>query len=354
MIKIISLVPNLINKIPNNLFLWLAVLIFGAANAVTRKLTEIGAENFVGQRNPISFCNVLFVGNLCALLMLIAVYRRQLNMSNFRQISSKSWLSMSAAAILSGAIGPGLVFAALATTMVTNVVLVGRIETPLGLALAMWILNTRVHKWTILGAMISFLGVFVTVLLQGFWENMTTNNSAFITIGTGEIMTIIAAIASAIANIISQSNLQQIPLGLFSVFRTTLATIVFFLIAIILHGPEHFMDVFSPFLWQWMLIYGGVIVVLGQLSWFNGLKTATASDISLASSFTPIAGVLTAYFILQEVPTAAQYIGGAIILLGIFLNQIGIQAQNTRKNSKYAQTNRNIAEIKDECGFKGM
>lgn len=56
--------------------LWLAISIFGATNSVTRQLTAIGARNFQGDRNPISLCNVLFVSALCALLVLLIIYRQ--------------------------------------------------------------------------------------------------------------------------------------------------------------------------------------------------------------------------------------------------------------------------------------
>ena len=348
--RIINQASNFLAETPGKIYLWIAVLIFGAANAITRQLTNIGAQNLIHGRNPISSCNVLFSGNICAFLLLIAVYRRQLTISNFKQISTQNWLSMSVVAILSGAVAPGLIFEALSRTMVTNVVLIGRVETPLALVLSILFLRTRVDIWTITGAIVSLLGVFVTVILQGMWENMMSPEN-FISVGVGEIMTAVAALALAIATIISQAKLQQIPLGIFSVFRTAIATVVFFVAAIYFFSPQHFMDIFSPFLWQWMLIYSAVIVVLGQLAWFTGLKNSTPSDVSLVSSFTPVAGILAAYLILGEAPTLAQYIGGGIVLCGIFLNQFGIQRQSKLQVNNSEEV---LLEVIDKPGFKGM
>ena len=84
------------------------------------------------------------------------------------------------------------------------------------------------------------------------------------------------------------------------------------------------MDVFSPFLWKWMRVYGAVIVVLGQLFWLKGLRATTVSESSLAGSFTPVVSILAAYLVLGEVPTLAQYIGGSVIIFGIFLTQVGV------------------------------
>jgi len=303
-------------------YLLLAIAIFGAANAVTRKLTDIGAENLIDGRNPISFCNVLFVGNLCALGLMILIHQKQWRLPVLRQISLGQWLVLTVIAVLSSALVPTLIFTALSLTEVNNVILIGQIDTPLVLALAVLLLGERVNGWVIAGAVLAFVGVALTVLLQPAPAAEATTAMA---IGRGELLTLIAAILKAIANLISKLSLQHIPLGIFNVYRMALGTVVFFVATSMLYGVEHFMDVTSPFLWQWMLFYGAVIVVGGQLAWFQGLRQSNASEVSLATAFNPIAGVLAAYLILGDAPTLAQYIGGAVILVGIACNQIGVQ-----------------------------
>ena len=159
------------------------------------------------------------------------------------------------------------------------------------------------------------------------------------------------AVFSAIANIISQVSLKNVPLGLFNVVRTAFGTVIFFAIASSLFGIEHFMDVSSPFLWKWMICYGTVIVVIGQLSWFAGLKRSNASEVSLANFFNPIAGVLAAFFIIGETPTAAQYMGGLVILGGIILNQIVIVKQNKLPSKTNVPSSE---KLNSSPGFKGV
>ncbi|MBW4510661.1 MAG: DMT family transporter [Scytonematopsis contorta HA4267-MV1] len=339
-------------KIPGQVYLWLAILIFGASNSVTRKLTEIGANNFVAGRNPVSLCNVLFVGNICALLVLIIVYREQCKISRLRQLSRNRWFYMTIAAILAGGIAPAFVFQALDLTMVNNVVLVGRLEPPLFLALCVWLLGEQVNFWEVLGAFVSFIGVILTIFLQPSLQEMMVMGFM---VGKGEILTAVAAVASAISAIIVKAKLSQIPLGLYSIFRTSIGTVIFFVLAIVLYGSHHFMDAFSPFLWKWMLIYGPVIVVVGQSFWLTGLRASTVSQASLVGSFTPIAGIVTAYLILGEAPTLAQYIGGSMILIGVFISQVGIWRKQSRqdKNSQVNSTGE-IQEVENKIGFKGM
>jgi drug/metabolite transporter (DMT)-like permease len=334
-------ITALISQLPGRAYLLIATLIFGAANAVTRQLHELGAQHPVEGRNPISFCNSLFVGNLCALIALILIYHREWNVQTLRQITWKDWVSLSIVAILGGALAPALIFTALDLTTVNNVVLIGRIEPPIVLALSVWLLRAKVNVWVVAGAIAAFVGVVLTILLQ----------QVGISLGGGEVMTAIAALALAVSAIISKVQLSRIPLGIFSTFRMFVGTIVFFVVVLKLYGPVHFIDVFSPFLWQWMLIYSAVIVVGGQLSWFMGLKQSTASEVSLANSFSPIAGVLGAYLILGEAPNTAQYVGGSLILIGIILGQIGISRMSTRAASTMMPT---AIAMDMEVGFKGV
>ncbi|MGB3536271.1 MAG: DMT family transporter [Microcoleaceae cyanobacterium] len=338
-----------IPQLSGRVYLLLAILIFGAANAVTRKLTQLGAENLINGRNPISFCNVLFVGNLCALILLSIIYYRQWQPNILNKITWKNWLIMSFVAILGAAIVPTLIFIALSLTTVNNVVLIGQIDTPIVLALSVWLLGERVNPWVISGAIVSFVGVALTVLLQPPGSDMMAMNMG-IEIGWGALLTVMGAILKAVSNLISKVSLRQIPLGIFSVFRMFVGTVFFFVTVMILYGPSHLMDVTAPFLWQWMLIYAAVIVVGGQLFWFSGLKQSTASEVSLATAFNPIAGIISAYLLLSEAPTTAQYIGGGIILVGIILNQIGVQRLKRTATAQPSTDN----EMNQAVGFKGI
>ena len=330
-------------------YLLLAILIFGTANSVTRKLTDLGTQHLIDGRNPISFCNVLFVGNLCALALLGVLYHRQWRVHLLRQLAWKQWLALIAVAVLGAVIAPTLIFTALSLTMVNNVILIGRIEPPLILVLSVWLLRERVNAWVVSGAIICFVGVTLTILLQPLGSDQVAMGLGM-KIGRGELLTAIAAISLAVSTVISKVSLRQIPLGLFSSFRMLFGTIVFFVTTIVLYTPSHFMDIASPVLWQWMLLYSAIIVVSGQLCWFSGLKRSTAGEISLASAFNPIAGILAAYLILGEVPTVAQYVGGSVILCGIVLNQIGVN----RPNVTVPVQQPTDKEMNEAIGFKGI
>lgn len=338
-------------KASGQLYLWMAVLIFGASSAVTRKLTEIGAQHFTDEHNPISLCNVLFVGNLCALLILITAYGRQWNRANLRQISRRNWISLTLVTLLSGALAPALIFQALALTQVNNVVLIGRLEPPLTIVLSIWFLQERPNRWEVVGAIVALLGVCLTIFLQ---PSSQISHLDMLGVGKGELLAATGAIALAFSTIISKKQIPQIPLGIYGIFRTAIGTLVFFCAAMILYGSYHFKDAFSPFLWQWMVLYALIIVVLGQSFWIRGLRASTASTAAIVSSFMPIVGILAAYWILNEVPTQAQYFGGSIILIGLFFSQIGIRQSCRHTNCDQTIRQAEQMRIEIDLGFRGV
>lgn len=335
------------------LYLWLAILIFGAANSVTQKLTRLGMAHQINGHNPISLCNVLFVGNLCALLVFIPIYGKQWRWQNLKQLTRKQWGFMGAVAILAGALAPGLIFQALALTSVNNVILIGRLEPPLTLVLSIWLLREQVHPRQLLGAIVALIGVFLILILQPAQPGMMTVGKYF-SLGWGDVATALAAIALATSTILGKMGLAQVPLGIFTIFRTALGTVIFATLALLLYGNHHFKEALSPFLWQWMLVYGPIVVVAGQSFWIRGLRGSTISTATLISCFYPIAALLSAYLILAEVPTPAQLTGGGVILIGILLSQ---KKGRDKANATAEPSKMNlekVQELENAMGFKGI
>jgi len=353
--KPISFIPNLnlenlMSKVHGQVYLWIATILFATSNSVAQKLTDVGTQHLIDGRNPISPCNVLFVSNLCALFVLMPLFGKQLNRTTFQSISRQDWSVLLVVSVLSGAIAPALLFTALSQTSVSNVILVGRIEPPMILVLSVWLLHSRLNRWEIVGSLVSFVGVVFTITLQHSVDQSLP--MGLISLGNGELLTILGTAAAAIGTVISKARLGHIPLGLYTLVRLVIGTIIFFILAIILYGAEHFRDVMAPVLWQWMLLYGIVIVAIGHLCWFRGLRTSTTSEAALVNSFNPVAGIAAAYFILGEQPQVAHYVGGSIILLGLLLNQIGIWHKTTSQACAF--TMKSIQQMEERVGFKGI
>jgi len=333
------------NKIPGRVYLLVAIAIFAASSSVGSKLAEIGNMHVIDGRNPISFCNVLFVGNLCALLVLIAVYGREWRGSSFARLAPIDWLVLIVVAIISSTLAPSLTFLALENTNASNVVLIGRIQSPLTFALLSLIFRRQSNWWIFAGELVSVAGIIAILILQSTPKNAIEMMG--LSIGKGELLAIGGAIAISVANVTRKLRLDSIPIGVFTIFRLAVGTVTFWILTVKLFGMEHFADAFSPFVWQWISVYGIFIVAIGQIIWFKGLKMSQFSSIAYAGYLTPIAGILAAYLILGEVPTMAQYVGGSIILLGAFFNQVGIWQETKTFPSRKFNLDRFI-------GFKGI
>lgn len=70
-----------------------------------------------------------------------------------------------------------------------NVILVGRLEPLLTLALSVWLLRERVNIWEFFGAIAAFVGVILTIILQPPTETMM--NIGGFGLGIGEFLAVI-------------------------------------------------------------------------------------------------------------------------------------------------------------------
>jgi drug/metabolite transporter (DMT)-like permease len=334
----------MLNLLNGRYTLMIAALILSTASPVTHRLVELGSNHLVEGRNPISFCNVLFVGNLVALIAFLMIYGRRKLIRQLQKLSKIEWTGLIAIAIFAGALVPSLYFTALTKTSVNNVILVSQLKSPLTLGLSVWLLKEKINRWIIVGSIISVIGVGLTVILPDYSseETVMMGNQSILGVGTG--LVIIAATIQSFNTIIDQSRLKHIPIGLVNIIKTSFSTVVFFIFAVQLFGIEHFQDAFSPFLWQWMLFYSLILVVFGQLLWLQGVRNTSGSEVSLVNALTPVASIIAAFLILGEIPTKSQYIGGIVILIGIIITQIGIQ-HKTKPMPK---------EMTLDTGFKGI
>ncbi len=312
------------SKIPGQVYLWLAVPILASSSSVIRKLTEIGAQHVMDGHNPISFCNVLFAGNLCALGVMIVFYRKQLTRSEFKKVTRSEWKVLVLSAMLSGALIPSMIFLALATAPVNSIILLARIELPIVLISSIVLLKEQFTRNQIIGAIIVLVGVLIAVLGNGSLSSTTS-----LSLGKGEILTIISSILIAISSLLNKKYLSQISLGIAHIFRLGVGTLFFFIVANLLYGPGHFGDVFSPFLWQWMAVYGGIIIVIGQSLWAKGFRETPVSVSAIVSCFSPIAGMVFAYWILAELPSFGQLLGSIVLLSGLLISQIKPESKLT-------------------------
>ena len=326
---------------------WVAVLIYAASNSIVSLLAEIGEQNQVMGRNVITYCNLLFVGSLMSLVPMGVMFWREWTMENLRKLTRGHWVILTVSAFLASALTPGLFFYALEHTTVTNVVLVGRIEPPLFLLAAWLILREKFEPWAFAAGLVALGGAVLMILMN--------NTDGGFEMGKGEIGALLATLSYIASTLVARTGLRGIPMGIFAIYRTVVGTIFYFFVALYLFGPLHFQDVLHPLVWQWVWIYAVIVVICGQFAWALALKNARSGDVSLATSFSPLAAILIAMVLLGEDPGPGLIPGGAIILLAVGLGQYGrLRSQRLRDDCPTAAPARKRAlEHEGEVNFKG-
>ena len=327
---------------------WAAVLIYAASNSIVSLLADIGREHPVMGRNAVTLCNLLFLGSLISLIPMVFMFHKDWTRENLARLTRKDWIVLTVSAVLSSAITPALFFIALDYTTVTNVVLIGRIEPPLFLLAAFFFLKERLEPWALAAGLIALVGAVVMILMKG-------GDAAF-SFGKGEIATLVATLSFIASTIVTRIGLKGVPLGIFSIYRTVLGTVIYYFLALYLYGPNHFQDVFSPVVLKWVWVYAIIVIIVGQFSWNLGLKHARSGDVSLATSFSPLAAIVIAMLLLGENPGPGLIPGGLIILLAIGVGQYGRMRRDAteRQARKAAKLSTDDAlEHEGRVNFKG-
>ena len=295
---------------------WVAVVIYASSNSIITLLVGIGEANPVdGGRNAITYANLYLLGSLISLVPMVLIYRKDLTRQNLRALTGRHWRLLGISAVLSSVITPGLFFYALEHTTVTNVVLVGRIGPPLFLLAAWFFLRERLNPWAMLAGLTALAGAIVVI--------GTGSKAGMFTLGKGEIATVAATLSFIASTIVTRAGLRDVPIGIFAVFRTIIGASLYFALVSAVFGVSQFQDIFAPVVWNWVWLYAGVVIVLGQIAWTYGLKHARADDVSLATSFSPLAAILIAMALLGEDPGPGLIPGGILILLAIAVGQLG-------------------------------
>lgn len=320
---------------------WVAVIIYAASNSIVTLLVEIGADHKIHGRNPITFCNLLFLGSLISLVPMVFFFRKDWTRDNLRALKRRHWILLTVSAFLSGAITPGLFFFALEFTSVTNVVLIGRIDPPLFLLAAALFLREELDYWALAGGIIALCGAVLIITLR-------SDGMAF-TLGKGEIAAVFATLSYIASTIVARAGLKGVPLGIFAIYRTALGTFVYFWLAIYLYGPHHFQDLFAPAVLQWIWVYAVIVIIMGQFAWNIGLKYARSGDVSLATSFSPLAGIMIAMILLGETPGPGLIPGGLVIVAGIVVSQFGRRLRAAAEDKAISKA----LQLEGSANFKG-
>ncbi|MEM6698707.1 MAG: DMT family transporter, partial [Bacteroidota bacterium] len=224
---------------------------------MVKLLVQQGGKNGLQYPRSISFCNVLFVGNLCAGLLVVAMFDTKKILLELKE-STRRKKMMLLSSSLTAIIYPALIFTALEFTSVTNVVLLSRFEVIIFILLSIFLYKIRLNIYQHIGY----------VMIGAAVIGLTLVNDNFM-FSRGDVLILIATVFFAVNSILSKELLKLTSLPTFLFTRNFCSALVFLAIGIYLYGWHHFQHAFRGNLWSIMLFYALIIIVLGQYLWFR-------------------------------------------------------------------------------------
>lgn len=311
------------------LFAWIAVIIYAASNSIVTQLVDFGAANPIADgRNAITYSNLFVLGSALSLIPMAILFRRDLTRENICNLAPSDWRTLTISAFLSSALTPGLFFFALANTTVTNVVLISRIEPPLFLLAAWLLLNERFSTRAMTAGLVALSGAIIMIGMG--------QKGGLTSLGIGEWAAVAATLSYIASTIVARKGLRDVPMGIFSVYRTIVGTLFYIVLAIAIFGAHNFQDLLSPILWNWIWVYAGIVIVLGQIAWNLALKHASSGEVALATSFSPLAAIVIAMILLGENPGPGLIPGAVLIGVAIIIGRSGSASSATAQEAPRA------------------
>lgn len=293
------------------IFLGIATILFALASPMIKLLVQQGGIDGLQYNRAVSFCNVLFVGNLCAGLIVLFVFKPRPILADLRKTDRRTQMLLCLSSLIAF-IYPALIFTALEITSVTNVVLLSRCEVVIFVLLSMFFYKIKLNVYQHIGY---FIITFSTVLLT-----LVNDNFMF---SKGDILILVAAVFFAITSIINKELLRHTSVKAFLFVRNFTSSLLFFIIAVKLFGWHHFSDAFRGDLLFIMLFYALIIIVLGQFLWFTNTPRVSFSTITWLLIFNPFLTIIFAWLLLGEVPSFYEGLAIIFIFLGLIIARIG-------------------------------
>ena len=289
--------------------LLMATILFSLASPLLKLMITEGGRFGLMHIEAISFCNVLFIGNLCAGLITLIAFPKRAMIHEFQQLNRKTSLLLAISCVLA-VIYPSMVFFALEQTTVTRIVLISRFEGIMYALLMLMIFRQKIS----FASCISYLIIAAGVAFALFSDGMRLTIADLLLLG--------ACVVYGFSEIISSLLLDKISLPTFIFARNFFSAIVFAIIVLNLFGLHHFAEAFYGDLWIAMILYALLVIVIGQFIWFRASKKASVDLITNFALITPVFTLFFSWALLGEKLGMTEIIAFAFIAAGLIIEKL--------------------------------
>jgi drug/metabolite transporter (DMT)-like permease len=195
-------------------------------------------------------------------------------------------------------------FLGLTQTFAVNATLIAHLQ-PLFVAIfGVYLLKESLHKHEFAAGGAVILAV---VLITG----RTVDNLANLRLGNiGDLVTFLAMLGWAIVAIPGKQLTREVDSAVIVGYRFLIASAVFMPILLLLN------QLYIGSIYQVLL---GVVVGLGYIFYYEGLKRLKASQVALTELSSPFFATILAWHFLGETTTPMQVAGALLLMLGLYI-----------------------------------
>lgn len=192
------------------------------------------------------------------------------------------------------------------TSVASSVVLVATNPIFVGLGMVL-IFKERLHPLLLGGIVISIVGILIIGA-----DDLNIGPAVII----GDLLAIAGAITHSGYLLIGQKLRQKTDLLTYITIVYGMAAVILLTMAVLSGLP---FSGYTPFTYLMILLLALGPQLIGHTSYNWSLKYVTAAVVSVVILFEPIGASILAYFILDEALTPLKFIGGVLVLIGIYL-----------------------------------
>ena len=231
------------------------------------------------------------------------VYVVMTNRGNFR-IDKRQLSALVYVAFAANVFGDIAYFFALTRIPVVNAVLIGNMQ-PIFIVM-MGFLVLREERLT----KFDYLGIVVMLTAGILIATRSLENLLTFRLGTyGDLVVLSATVAWSTTTIAFRKYLREMNAGVVTFYRFLFASLVF---AAYLMSSSGFAAVN---MYQLMI---GIVVGIGTILYFEGLKRNKAAEVSALELSTPLFAAVLGFLVLGELVTQIQIVGMSLLLIGVF------------------------------------
>lgn len=256
-----------------------------------------------------------------ALLMLPTVLLKYRNA--LRSISKRDWMLATISGIFL-ALHFILWFESLNYTSVASSVVLVTLQPIFAFIGTYFFFGERFSFAAIISMMITLIGSMIIG-----WGDFQLSNLALI----GDVLALLGAVTVTAYFLLGQRLRRTLSLITYTFIVYSISAVVLLVYNLVL---GHDFIGYSLDHWGWFLALAIIPTFLGHTLFNWALKWLSTTTISMAIVFEPIGATALAYFILDEIVTPSQWLGGTIVIFGLFLFVVS----TTRKKRVTISTDR--------------